>query len=316
MFKKNQQIFGSITWANAAIGILLLIWQWKAIQIPYSFQIGYFFAMIGITGIPHGALDHVIAKNNGENKNKFSIQQFIKRYVLAIIAYSICWIFFPSACLLIFLLISAWHFGETDLADVASKTHWDNFGRMICGIFILMIILLTHQNETAAVIERITKGQQEAMMIWTYFANNSLIALIIAGVALLTYLMYAISKKKLTLNYWPYANLVIILVLCSQLPLLISFALYFGGWHAIRSFKITYSFLHHQRDEHAADPLTMWKNALPMSFLAAFGFIFMAYIWTGLGIKSDPIPALFIFLSMITLPHLDVMDKLIRSDKN
>jgi Brp/Blh family beta-carotene 15,15'-monooxygenase len=316
MPKTKFNIFSIITWLNVLVGLLLFLWQRQAGNIPYSVQLGFFLILVGATGIPHGALDHIIAKNNREDVSAFNIQQFLRKYLLAIIAYSICWIYFPSISLLIFLLISAWHFGETDLVATSGNSFWDSFGRMICGIFILTIILLTHKEETLSVVQRITKGQEQTLLIWSFFAEHKWTTIISTGTLLSIFLTTSILRKDQSFQLISSLNLIIILFLCSQLPLLVSFALYFGGWHAIRSFEITFSFLKNQQEESASDPLTMWKNALPMTFLAAFGFIFMAYIWTGLGIKTDPIPALFIFLSIITLPHLDVMDKLIRSQKH
>ena len=315
MTTTKHNIFSIITWGNALVGLLLFVWQKQTGNIPNSIQLGYFLILVGATGIPHGALDHIIAKNNQQNKSDFNIQSFLRKYLFAIIAYSICWVYFPSISLLIFLLISAWHFGETDLAETTENPFWNSLGRMICGIFILAIILLTHQEETLSVVQRITKQQQQTMDIWSFFAEHKWTTVISAGMLLMIFISTSIIRKSQSFHLLTSLNLIIILFLCSQLPLLISFALYFGGWHAIRSFEITFSFLKNQKEETASDPLTMWKNALPMTFLAAFGFIFMAYIWTGLGIKTDPIPALFIFLSIITLPHLDVMDKLIRSNK-
>jgi Brp/Blh family beta-carotene 15,15'-monooxygenase len=316
MPKPQNNIFSMITWVNALVGLSMFLWQSQIGNIPHSIQLGYFLLMVGATGIPHGALDHIIAKNNQSDHAEFNIQQFLRKYLLAIIAYSICWIYLPSISLLIFLLISAWHFGETDMAASTGNALWNSFGRMICGIFILTIILLTHQEETIAVVQRITKGEAQAMQIWSFFAEHKWATIISAGMLLTVFISSSVILKSQSFHLLTSLNLIIILFLCSQLPLLVSFALYFGGWHAIRSFEITFSFLKNQQEESASDPLTMWKNALPMTFLAAFGFIFMAYIWTGLGIKTDPIPALFIFLSIITLPHLDVMDKLIRSKKN
>lgn len=315
MPNRSLHIFPLISWLNALLGFSLLVLQWTTGDIPDGLQMGYFLLLIGGTGIPHGALDHIIAKNNSDNNKNFNIQQFLGKYMLAIITYSVCWIFFPSISLMIFLIISAWHFGETDLSDIEGKNFWNNTGRITWGIFILMMILLTHEQETLSVIERITKKQTTAIQVWQFFSDNSYLGLIITGLYSSIFLLSGLLKKQKSLSLSRLFNLILILFLCSQLPLLPAFALYFGGWHAIRSFELTFKFLHHHKEETAADPMTMWKNALPMTFLAAFGFIFMAYIWTGLGIKTDPIPALFIFLSIITLPHLDVMDKLIRSDK-
>jgi len=309
MMHKNN--FSRITWINALIGLILFAWQQYNGEIPMKFQLIYFAIMIGTTGIPHGALDHIIAKTSAISSGKsFSIQQFLGRYVLAILLYSAAWIFFPGISLIIFLVISAWHFGETDLSHADDTRLW-NLTRLLWGCLVLMLILLSHFEETASVVLRITQGSEIAQKTMVHLKING--TRYFSGVISLFFTTAAIanSKKKINISYLYIINLVSILLLCSQLPLLPAFALYFGGWHAIRSFEIIFKFLHAAKEEMAAKPLTMWKNALPMTFLAAFGFIFMAYIWNGTGMKMDPLPAIFIFLSIITLPHLDVMDKLI-----
>lgn len=303
--------FSRITWVNALIGLILFAWLQYDGEIPMKIQLMYFAIMIGATGIPHGALDHIIAKTTATNKGQsFSIQQFLGRYILAILLYSASWIFFPGISLIIFLLISAWHFGETDLSNAVDTWPW-NLSRLLWGSLVLMIILLSHFEETSSVVLRITQGSEIAQKTMMHLKMNS--PHYFSGVMSLFFTTATIanSKNKISISYLYIINLVSILILCSQLPLLPAFALYFGGWHAIRSFEIIFKFLHDAKEEMATKPLTMWKNALPMTFLAAFGFIFMAFIWNGTGMKMDPLPAIFIFLSIITLPHLDVMDKLI-----
>ena len=303
--------FSRITWINALIGLLLFAWQQYDGEIPMKIQLMYFAIMIGATGIPHGALDHIIAKTSAtSNGQSFSIQQFLGRYILAILLYSASWIFFPGISLIIFLAISAWHFGETDLSNADETWQW-NLSRLLWGSLVLMLILFSHFEETASVVLRITKGSEIAQTTMMHLKINS--THYFSGVISLffTAATFANIKNKINISYLYIINLVSILLLCSQLPLLPAFALYFGGWHAIKSFEIIFKFLHDAKEEMAAKPLTLWKNALPMTFLAAVGFIFMAFIWKGTGMKMDPLPAIFIFLSIITLPHLDVMDKLI-----
>ena len=308
MAKNN---FSRITSINAFIGLILFAWQQFDGPIPMKIQLMYFAIMIGATGIPHGALDHIIAKTSAINNGQsFSIQQFLGRYILAILLYSASWIFFPGISLIIFLLISAWHFGETDLSNAVDTRAW-NLSRMLWGSLVLMLILLSHFEETASVVLRITQGSGIAQETLEHLKINGIYYF--SGVVCLFFAIAAISnhKNKISISYLYIINLVAILMLCSQLPLLPAFALYFGGWHAIKSFEIIFKYLHDAKEEMASKPLTLWKNALPMTFLAAFGFIFMAFIWNGTGLKMDPLPAIFIFLSIITLPHLDVMDKLI-----
>jgi hypothetical protein len=50
-----------------------------------------------------------------------------------------------------------------------------------------------------------------------------------------------------------------------------------------------------------------------MTLLAALFFIVASFTWSTLGISTDPLPVVFIFLSVITLPHLDVMNQMIKN---
>jgi len=308
MVKSN---FSRITWVNALIGLILFAWQQHDGEIPMKIQLMYFAIMIGATGIPHGALDHIIAKTSAtSNGQSFSIQQFLGRYVFAILLYSTSWIFLPGISLVIFLLISAWHFGETDLSNADDTMAW-NISRLLWGSLVLMLILLSHFEETASVVLRITQASEIAQKTMVHLRVNGIYYFIAVASFFFPIAAFAYRNNKMLISGQYTINLLAILLLCSKLPLLPAFALYFGGWHAIRSFEIIFNFLHEAKEEMANKPLTMWKNALPMTFLAAFGFIFMAFIWNGAGLKMDPLPAIFIFLSIITLPHLDVMDKLI-----
>ncbi|MFN5421848.1 MAG: Brp/Blh family beta-carotene 15,15'-dioxygenase [bacterium] len=310
----GSKIFSRITWINAAVGLGMLAYHYTISPLPMNFQLFYFLLMTAATGIPHGALDHIIAKTNTEkHKQEFSIQHFLGKYVLVILFYTACWIIFPSISLLIFLIISAWHFGEIDLSEASDHVSW-NISRLLWGSFVLLTILLTHQQDTEMVIMRITKSSPQVTAIWEAVKQHGLIIVAITGLITLASIIIANKNKKLTISLPIFLNLVIILSLCALLPLLPAFALYFGGWHAIRSFELIFRFLQKEKQSEAERPITMWKHSLPMTFLATIGFIFLAYIWNAAGLKTDPLPALFIFLSIITLPHLDVMDQLIKKN--
>lgn len=312
----GSKIFSRITWINAAAGSLMAIYHYMVAPLPMNVQLFYFLLMTAATGIPHGALDHIIAKTNKEKDNtEFSIQHFLGKYVLVILFYTACWIIFPSISLLIFLIISAWHFGEIDLSEATDHITW-NISRLLWGSFVLLIILLTHQHDTEMVIMRITKSSPQVISIWNMIKEYSLSITLLIGSITLVSIIVANSKNKLNFSISVLANLVIILSLCALLPLLPAFALYFGGWHAIRSFELIFRFLKKEKQSEAEAPITMWKHSLPMTFLATIGFVFLAYIWNAAGLKTDPLPAIFIFLSIITLPHLDVMDQLIKKNNS
>jgi Brp/Blh family beta-carotene 15,15'-monooxygenase len=179
---------------------------------------------------------------------------------------------------------------------------------------VLMLILLMHKEETNEVLIRISKNAQPVMAFWSAckaYSNSILTALILTNTFLLT---YAYFTKQLVFSFSRMLNLLLILAISIYLPLLPSFALYFGGWHAVRSFELIFDYLHMKDNFSGESPIKMWIKSLPMSIMAALGFLGLFIYWNQVRFTWDPLPVIFIFLSVITLPHLDVMDQMIRKD--
>jgi hypothetical protein len=74
-----------------------------------------------------------------------------------------------------------------------------------------------------------------------------------------------------------------------------------------------FGFLTTQQAYKQMNIMGMWKKTMPMTILAALFFVIATYTWSSIGITSDPLPVVFIFLSVITLPHLDVMNEMIKN---
>lgn len=311
---QQKKPFAILSWLNVTIGMILLLAQFVFGYLPLSVQFGYFIIMLLMTGIPHGGLDHVIAKTTAnENNKKFSIKSFLGRYILAIAAYSCCWLIFPSLSLLFFILISAWHFGETDIADDKHKIFL-SVCRFFWGTLVLMLILLMHQQETTEVLARISNNADAVMNFWNFCKTNSNTLLIVSICINAILLSSAYLTRQLSFSISRLINLLLILIISMYLPLLPSFALYFGGWHAVRSFELIFDYLNINGKYTDGSPIKMWVRSLPMSFLAGIFFLVLFFYWQQANITWDPLPVIFIFLSVITLPHLDVMDQMIRKN--
>lgn len=309
---QQKKPFAVLSWLNVAVGMILLLAQFIFGDLPLPVQFGYFIIMLLMTGIPHGGLDHVIARTTAsENKKKFSFKTFLGRYIVAIVAYTCCWLIFPSLSLLFFILISAWHFGETDIADDNHRIFL-SVCRFLWGAFVLMLILLMHQEETTEVLVRISNNAGAVMNFWTFCKVNSNIILTITLSINIILLFTAYFTDQLSFSISRLTNLLLILAISMYLPLLPSFALYFGGWHAVRSFELIFDYLNINGKETHRSPMKMWVRSLPMSFLAGIFFLLLFFYWEQSNITWDPLPVIFIFLSVITLPHLDVMDQMIR----
>ncbi len=295
------------------MGLALVLFQFLGGELPITIQLIYFIGMIALTGIPHGALDHIVASANDLRMGKqFHFGKFLIKYLIAIILYAICWIYFPTISLLFFLLISAWHFGETDIPNFDKKWLW-NINRILWGSFVLILIFLTHQEETKSIILRITNDASWTKMGWAFITTNQILVLSTIGLPVFILCSLNALQHKNQFSLSRFINLIIILGISIYLPLLPAFAIYFGGWHAIRSFEMIFHFLKSQHTHQQLNILGMWKKTIPMTILAALFFVAAAYTWSILGITSDPLPVVFIFLSVITLPHLDVMNDMIKN---
>lgn len=317
-FPKNHHLnrsalFSNLTWLNAAIGLALLACQSVFGSIPITLQLVYFIAMIAVTGIPHGALDHIVASANTKKLGRqFHFGKFLLKYLIAVLLYAICWIFLPAWSLLFFLIISAWHFGETDIPNFNKEWIW-NINRLLWGSFVLLLILLTHQQETTTILMRITSNSTSVKSIWSLLCKNEIAVLLTVGLPVFTLSAYNAFKHSKQFSFSCFANLTIILLISIYLPLLPAFAIYFGGWHAIRSFELIFQFLTSQKHHQKMNIMSMWLKTIPMTLLAALFFIVASFTWSTLGISTDPLPVVFIFLSVITLPHLDVMNQMIKN---
>ena len=170
---EQKKPFEILSWLNVVIGMVLLLSQFVFGTLPLSVQFGYFILMLLMTGIPHGGLDHIIARTTANVSNKkFNILSFLGRYILAIAAYTCCWLIFPSLSLLFFILISAWHFGETDIPDDKHKILL-SVCRFSWGTLVLMLLLLMHQQETTEVLIRISKNAAPVINFWNLCKLNS-----------------------------------------------------------------------------------------------------------------------------------------------
>jgi beta-carotene 15,15'-dioxygenase len=302
------------TLVSIILGFLLLIWQQLNGGLTPALEIGFFVFFLAVSGIPHGAIDHLVEKETAQRQQKtFNLYLFLRKYLLTMAFYGLVWYFIPSFSLLFFLLISAWHFGETDIEKAPSTILW-NITRFAFGSFVLFWILLNHASETTPIMEHISQKSENVMMIWSFSIANRLgILLIFLSIFCL---FYSVSYKKtpITVDKNRLIRLFLILILTYFLPLLPAFSLYFGGWHALSSFKTIQEYL--VANQNADSKYTfkstfqIWKKTLFFTALAVIFMAFAAWYWLHFQQTWDPLPLVFIFLSLITLPHLKVIHRM------
>jgi Brp/Blh family beta-carotene 15,15'-monooxygenase len=256
---------------------------------PWDKTIDFIFAgiLLLLTGIPHGAGDHLIAQKIADRHHlSFHLRPFIIYYLGSMAAYAVLWYLFPSIAFIIFIGISVFHFGDMeDLSAVNPKQNILHLARTIfLGSGILSFILFSHWNE---VVEVVTEMKVPIPLnIPSYLIYLSLILLLLG------------FQKK---NSAYFFNTFLTLMAGYFLPLIPAFICYFSCCHAV------YSFIG-LKNHLETSFLNLYKKLLPFSG-GAF-FLGLAYLFlTSHTLQLYPI---FIFLSLLTLPHFLLMHKLIK----
>ncbi len=295
------------TLLTIAVGLAFIAYQRLVGPLPMVVQVTFCGFLLVIAGIPHGALDHLVERERATRLGKsFSLFRFLVKYLFTMGVYAGAWILAPVPCLLVFLLISAWHFGETDLNNVPQTAYW-SLARLLSGGFVLAFILLTHAAETTPILARIVQEDTLATVIWRALVAESRAMLRGWATLTLVLVMLAYSQRPALVDGWRMARLVALVSITYYLPLLPAFMLYFGGWHALSSFNTLRDYLPLNTKNPAEAVWQVWLQSLPLTGIA-FGFLGVCAVgWYYAAPTLDPLPILFILLSLITLPHISVM---------
>lgn len=276
--------------------------------VPAAIDYTFFVVLVVFIGIPHGALDHLIDEQNlSVRQLPFSLTRFLTGYLVQMAAYALLWLAFPTVSLLLFLVFSAWHFGESDLHPVPRRGRW-GVVQFALGTAVLFFILLRDPALTGDLIYRITRENDLARMWWAAAAQRATPLLAILGAAILAATVMAQRQEPVKLQATRWAPFFAVLLVVGFLPLLPAFALYFGGWHAVNTFQHMHEYLTVRQPA-----LHLWKKALPFTVLAVVVLAVSSTVWIRVYADIDPLPILFIFISIITLPHLLVIHHMLRN---
>lgn len=290
------------------IGLILALMHLLNAKYVLVFDYIFFGIFVIIVGIPHGAIDHLIEQKYLEKQRRsFSMVHFLFKYITQILIYALLWFFMPALSLALFLVLSAWHFGESDMQPAPKHPLW-KISQIVLGSLILFFILMREPLFTADLILRITQENVLAYNSWNWAVGNSIQIYVTLLAVLIFNSFVALRYESLQWSKMKWIHLGLILVIIYFLPLLPAFAFYFGGWHSLNTFDHMSDFLDKKNSLGQ-----LWVAALPFTLLAIFFMSLSAFIWSNYMMHVDPLPILFIFISVITLPHLLVMNKMFAS---
>jgi Brp/Blh family beta-carotene 15,15'-monooxygenase len=207
-------------------------------------------------------------------------------YLGIMLAYAALWFVSPLTSFIIFIAISVFHFGDMeDVHEVEPQNTWINLLQTVClGSGILSFILISHWSEAFQIISSMQVKLPPNLPEFSLLGS-------------LLFLSLGFQKK----NFHPFLNTFLALVIGYFLPLIPAFICYFSCCHAITSFEGV-------RKHLAIGIVELYKKLIPFSS----GALLLGIVYMKLVTKDLQVYPIFIFLSLLTLPHFLLMHKLIK----
>jgi Brp/Blh family beta-carotene 15,15'-monooxygenase len=266
--------------------------------------------LIVFIGIPHGANDHLLFFNlinkSVDKNNKKSIL-FFASYIGLIILYVCCWYLFPTFSLGLFILISIYHFGQSNLyiSPINSK-FVKIFSIFLSGSFVLLTPIFAHIETALPVIQSLSKNP-DILKISEDLGNKLAIS---AGILMIIHWVILMLSKHINFKngLQEILNVLLLFGLFYYSPLWIGFAIYFTLWHSIPSIEDQINFFKTTRVNYNLGKYV--REIFPFSLIALSGLL-LAFQFSGDYISvNQGLALLFSFIAVITLPHMIMMDLL------
>jgi lycopene beta-cyclase len=258
--------------------------QYTSLVSNLALLVGFLYV-----GIPHGALDHLLLK-----KKDSSVFFFVLMYLLIIALYFTLWYYLTLVSLILFILFSSFHFGESEYEEAKKKTsdifHYAR--NFMFGLSILLFIILTHVNEAITIIADL-KALHPVLL--TFLSHPVYpVALSILSITYVAFEAFRIGKYSLF-------GLLLLLLLGIKASLIFAFGLYFIFQHSFNAWG------HLQLGLNMTES-SLYKKALPYTLGALGIFIGLLIFLSNTAIDTTSIiSSMFIFLACISLPHFILM---------
>ena len=241
-----------------------------------------------LLGVPHGAADHLL-HNVTAGERARGPGAFARFYLVAMTVYTLLWAGAPSAAFAVFIELSVYHFGQTQPGSLTDQLIW--------GVFYLGFPVTYHYAEAAPIVAGMLGHPLPDPGRWIEWVPWSLALAALAN---------AVYRRRFDLV----TDLAVLSLMYVSTGLLLGFAVFFLFWHSLPSALAEYAFLRSRlRPAHWREFV---RYLLPMS-VAAAAFLWVAHAWLFVpGAPVLPLSRAFVLLSIITLPHAILVDRIYR----
>jgi beta-carotene 15,15'-dioxygenase len=288
------------------VGAILLIVQHYTQPLSVQLQFIIFLSGIVVLGIPHGAVDLLVAtQSSASQKKSFSAGSFFANYIGRAILFSIIFWFSPLAGILLFIFFAAYHFGETDLCEFKTNTFSGKFFVSSYGLVILAVILVHHFEEVKPILMQFNAGIKHESFI-RYIGQHRYTILSCSGILFFisTFFYFLTNTNTEQQQGLFLVQFAAILFMLYNLPMILGFTFYFILWHSVLSLRNIIKYL--QKDGLFSTSVILKQLAF-YSILAIIGiglFGFASFMFIS---NNSMMVCIFVGLAVLTVPHMEVM---------
>lgn len=268
-----------------------------------------------LIGIPHGAIDHVMASELfGLHTTLKDYLFFYGGYLILMLLVGALWYFLPVGGMILFLSMSIYHFGQADMEDflrvdgggLLTAPVW----HVVRGLLIIGLILFSNTEVTYPILAeamRIPEARLDSILPAAAYgiavATGPYVLATVAGMA---------GRQIARPWYFLMDSLLLVLVLMVAGPLT-GFALYFALWHSAGHIREMQRFFR-SRGRRLTLPAFYWKAA-PFTLVSLAGLALLAGINRAFGLEEQFLSLMFILISVLTLPHMVIVDRMYRETR-
>lgn len=273
---------------------------WLAVTLGSTLENYLAYFLILSIGILHGSNDIRII-NKVQNKASHNALKSLFYYILVVVLGTLLFYFIPALGLIMFIMISGYHFGEQHFHWIESEHRFAKYCLyFFYGCFVIFLILFTNSAEAYSIIYDISKFSVDKATLK--------LPLIVSAVGLGCSMGFFAYNRVLTKWYKELFLLFVFFIVFSTAGLLWSFAIYFILWHSLPSLLDQIEFLNGSITKSTI--VNYMKTSFIYWFISVVGlFLFFYYLVE----DQDLFLAIFFsFLAAITFPHVLVMSKIFK----
>ena len=260
--------------------------------------------VVALLGIPHGAVDHLAAAELGGPFDTSSLRRFAIGYVGVMLAVAVVWLVAPTLALVVFLTVSVHHFGQSDLAYLRLSGARANAVQWSRGLLLVGLPLVAHVDLVSPVVERLGGGNPAS---WAWLADRWILwsAMLVAQHVVIGWALAHRHLDRPTLAREAVTVAALSTLFLTADPL-IGFAVYFGMWHSLAHLFVLADLL-------GTEPSRLRSLGRLTAPLSAVSILVVVAVVIG-AVAADRteliVPLTFVFVSMLTMPHLLVVERI------